>query len=273
MNEKKCTFTYNDSKGGVFCDKYFVTPGVSQIFRRQALIEYMNKYIKARGKHVKYLEIGCGTGSFCYEAFIRGADVSAYDLNWDANRIVDEIYNSDKKRFTVLESLSEADYGKYNIVGAYEVLEHIEDDVSMLRTWGKYLCPDGILMLTVPGRMKLWNFSDELGGHFRRYEREELFQKLTSAGFHILDIACVGFPFTNVIRPLTTKFVYKKRFDVHKNESMQERTLISGIDKSVDFKYKNIVPWRILRICSKIQKPFWNCDWGYNYVVAARKNR
>lgn len=217
------------------------------------------------------MEIGCGTGAFCYEAFIRGAKVFAHDLNPEANRIVNEIYNTDKRRITVLEELSETGFETYDVVGAYEVLEHIEDDVSMLRMWGNYLKNNGILMLTISARMKLWNFSDELGGHFRRYEREELIQKLELAGFKIIDIACVGFPFTNIIRPLEMCFVYRKRFKMHKSKSAQEKTLISGIDKKVDFKYKKIVPWKILRFCSKVTKAFWKYDWGYNYVVCAKK--
>lgn len=271
MNEGKKMFDYSDAKGGVFSDKYFVTPGVSQIFRRQALIEFMDRYIQKNSEQVKYLEIGCGTGAFCYEAYIRGAQVCAYDLNPEANKIVDEIYNSDKSRIQVLDSLSEKEYGQFDIVGAYEVLEHIEDDITMLCTWRKYLKNNGILLLTVPGRMKLWNVSDRLGGHFRRYERDELQRKLESAGFGDISICCCGFPFTNVIRPITTLFVYRKRYIKNKNKPTEELTLISGIDKSVDFKYKNLVPWKLLRLCSIIQKPFWQKDLGYNYVVAARK--
>jgi SAM-dependent methyltransferase len=270
-----CPFVYDDAKGGVFCEEYYVTPGVAQIFRRQALIEFMDKFIEPQFTpppvKCQYLEIGCGTGCFCFEAFRRGAEVYAHDLNPEVNRIVDEIYNSDKNRINVKPALTEGDYLNYDIVGAYEVLEHCEDDIATLREWRRYIRDDGILLLTVPARMKLWNFSDELGGHFRRYERKELTEKLAKTGFDVLSIECVGFPFTNIIRPITMVLVYKKRFAAHKNKSMHERTLISGIDKSVDYGYKSIVPWKLLRFCSIVQKLFWKQNWGYNYVVAARK--
>jgi len=49
------------------------------------------------------------------------------------------------------------------------------------------LKPGGYLFLSVPQHMFLWSKYDELGHHFRRYSRSELFEKVQRAGFKVVD--------------------------------------------------------------------------------------
>ena len=58
----------------------------------------------------------------------------------------------------------------FDFILAFEVLEHIEDDVSALREWWNGVKFPGHRLLSVPAHPERWNASDEWEGHFRRYE-------------------------------------------------------------------------------------------------------
>ena len=61
------------------------------------------------------------------------------------------------------------------------VLEHIEDDAATLQDFAQVLQPGGHLVLLVPAMKALYGTLDEHLHHFRRYDREEVLQKVTAA--------------------------------------------------------------------------------------------
>ena len=74
---------------------------------------------------------------------------------------------------------------KYQIVSLFDVLEHIEDDVRALEKIHSLLEPGGYIVLTVPAFRFLWSNHDVRAGHFRRYTKRVLVQKLIRAGFEV----------------------------------------------------------------------------------------
>jgi glycosyltransferase involved in cell wall biosynthesis len=68
------------------------------------------------------------------------------------------------------------------------VLEHIEDDVSTLTDFARVLPTGGHLVLLVPSLKALYGTLDQHLNHFRRYDREELHDKLAAAGFAVDDM-------------------------------------------------------------------------------------
>lgn len=73
-----------------------------------------------------------------------------------------------------------------NTVTSINVLEHIEDDVSELKNYHKWLAPSrGYLCLLVPARPELFSSIDKDFGHFRRYSKPSLTKILTKAGFAV----------------------------------------------------------------------------------------
>ncbi len=66
---------------------------------------------------------------------------------------------------------------------AYDVLEHIEDDVAAAQEFFRCLRPGGRLLVAVPADMRLWSAHDEAVDHVRRYERDELLALIEDAGF------------------------------------------------------------------------------------------
>ena len=70
-------------------------------------------------------------------------------------------------------------------VGLFDVIEHIEDDLSFLQSIKGLMKKGGHLYATVPSYSFLWSAEDVLAGHFRRYALEDISKVLKSAGFEV----------------------------------------------------------------------------------------
>ncbi|HYT41626.1 MAG TPA: class I SAM-dependent methyltransferase [Methylomirabilota bacterium] len=75
--------------------------------------------------------------------------------------------------------------GSFQTVIGINVLEHVEDDEKALFHLGNVLKPSGRLLLLVPAKKWAYTDLDRQLGHFRRYEKKELAEKLVKASFQI----------------------------------------------------------------------------------------
>jgi SAM-dependent methyltransferase len=74
----------------------------------------------------------------------------------------------------------------FDVMGAFDVLEHIDDDDGVLREVHAALHAGGGLLLTVPQHRWLWSVQDVAAHHQRRYERSSLIAQLGRAGFRVV---------------------------------------------------------------------------------------
>jgi SAM-dependent methyltransferase len=65
------------------------------------------------------------------------------------------------------------------------LLEHLEDDVDALRHMRRVVREDGRVVAFVPALRKLYGRHDQAVGHYRRYERRELKEKMQAAGLAV----------------------------------------------------------------------------------------
>ena len=76
--------------------------------------------------------------------------------------------------------------GKFDVVIASDILEHIENESDALTEWNRILKPGGTLIVFVPGHLYLWGENDMLAHHVRRYKnRAHLSRVLQKNGFHV----------------------------------------------------------------------------------------
>jgi ubiquinone/menaquinone biosynthesis C-methylase UbiE len=73
----------------------------------------------------------------------------------------------------------------FSVVGAFDVLEHLDDDEAVLREMWRAAVPGGGIILTVPQHRWLWSAVDDFSQHRRRYSRGELRDKVERAGFRV----------------------------------------------------------------------------------------
>lgn len=67
--------------------------------------------------------------------------------------------------------------------GLFDVIEHIEDDESLLISLNKVMASGAYVFITVPAYQMLWSKDDDYAGHFRRYTTSRLNNTLIKAGF------------------------------------------------------------------------------------------
>lgn len=73
--------------------------------------------------------------------------------------------------------------GGLDLVVAFDVLEHLEDDLTAAREVLRTLRPGGTFLVAVPADPRLWSAHDEAVDHVRRYTRASLTTVLVRAGF------------------------------------------------------------------------------------------
>ena len=133
-----------------------------------------------------FLEVGCGTG-FVLSGFrqkfpavrIAGTEIYTNGLRFAETRLPGvKLAQMDARRLPF--------QAEFDVIGAFDVLEHIEEDELVLSELFRAIRPKGGLMLTVPQHPFLWSGVDEYACHKRRYTRPELIRKVRHAGFEVL---------------------------------------------------------------------------------------
>ncbi|PJD93183.1 MAG: SAM-dependent methyltransferase [Legionella sp.] len=179
--------------------------------RSRLLKRVIAKYLKPNGS---FLEIGCGTGFFIRELAknssykITGSDVHLSGLKYAQEK-------SPETEFVQLDATSNYISEKFDVIGAFDVIEHIKDDEAVLLNAYHSLVKGGTLILTVPQYQFLWSKLDELVKHQRRYSKTELFAKLHQQGFDVVfqsSFVFVLFPLMLVSRLLDKKHVPDQEF-------------------------------------------------------------
>lgn len=137
-------------------------------------------------KFNRFLEIGCGTGfvlravrSANSEADVSGSEIHVSGLAYASMRCEgSDLFQMDARHIPFRDH--------FDLIGAFDVIEHIRDDEAVLSEINLALRSRGGLLLTVPQHRWLWSPVDVFAGHERRYRRKELVEKLDIAGFDIL---------------------------------------------------------------------------------------
>lgn len=113
----------------------------------------------------------------------------------------------------------------FALVGAFEVIEHIEDDAASLRMWREHLRPGGWVMLSTPPFQSRFGPLDRAGGHFRRYEPEKMAELLVETGFTEPRISLYGFPLGYALEAARSVLA---RMSSKEGITMEEKTAASG---------------------------------------------
>lgn len=138
-------------------------------------------------EQAKYLEIGCGTGfvlQMLRKAFpdwgIQAAETQFDGLAFAKSRL------QSGALFLQMDACAIPFREEFDVIGAFDVLEHIQDDLAAIKQIYKALKNRGTLLLSVPQHRFLWSKYDETACHYRRYAAKDIERALAEAGFAIL---------------------------------------------------------------------------------------
>ena len=213
-----------------------------EAFKQLAALEAQNFWFRARNRLIlwalkrhfpnmrRYLEIGCGTGyvlagvAQAYPtAALVGSEVFSVGLPYAASRVkAAELVQMDARRIPYVD--------EFDVIGAFDVLEHIEEDEVVLAAMSRALRPGGGIAITVPQHPWLWSVADESACHVRRYKIGELREKVLRAGFNVaFETSFVSF----LLPAMLASRLTKKKMKVQ-DDSMSELSLPAWLNRAFE---------------------------------------
>ncbi len=161
----------------------------------QWIAESISKYLES-----PLLEIGAGIGNISM-FLLNNNSLTITDID---QALLDHLKkkfrqkNVKVKFFDITKPPSKSEFNKYKTILGTNVLEHVDNDIFALKNLRKILKKEGRLILLTPAKKIAYNRLDIELGHFRRYEKKELIEKLNGAGYDVLEIK-----FFNILGLLT----------------------------------------------------------------------
>lgn len=205
-----------------------------------------------------FLEIGCGTGfvlSGIQQSLpnlsLYGSEIFTKGLEFAAQRLNNaQLYQMDARRIPFDQ--------EFDVIGAFDVLEHIQEDITALQEMHRSTLNGGGIILTVPQHTWLWSQNDEHAHHVRRYLAKELRNKLESTGFRVVKMTS----FVSMLLPLM----------IMSRLRLQRKT--SNYDPFAEFKISrltNLLLERILDVERNFIRLGVSLPVGGSLLVVARK--
>lgn len=194
------------------------------LFRKTIALELIKKYVPSKSY---FLEIGGGAGDFSRTLVGLGFSGKAIDFSDESYQIINEL--SEKINDLQIEkkdlfNLSEKEM--YDFIVMFEVLEHISDEHAAVQKINTLLKKGRYALISVPAKKKLWDQWDEMAGHTKRYEKDELQKLLQDERFKIIRFYSYGFPFLNILKLIRNRVVNFKNYDSDKTSNTKK----SGIN-------------------------------------------
>jgi SAM-dependent methyltransferase len=175
------------------------------------------------------LEVGCGQGALGVRLAQRyhylGVEPDQASWTVAKRRISAAGAAAAEVRNVAVDALGDE---RFDLVCAFEVLEHIKDDATALKEWAARLRPGGWLLLSVPAYQRRYGPADELVGHFRRYDPDAMVSLLASCGFSEIEVRHYGFPLGYPLEAARNLIGRRRLTSSAATQSVAERTAGSG---------------------------------------------
>jgi SAM-dependent methyltransferase len=239
-------------------------------FERLASLEASSFWFRARNELIvsmlrrhapaaaSFLEVGCGTGfvlTGIRRAFpamrLTGAEIHSEALRFARLRLPDaELIQMDARRIPYA--------AEFDVAGAFDVIEHIDEDVEVLVQMRQAVKPGGVVMISVPQHRWLWSAADDYAHHRRRYRWRELQSKMNDAGLEVVD----RISFVSLLMPLLIASRLTQRRGLETYDPAGELKFPRVIDRSLEAAMR-LERWLISR---SIRFP-----WGGSLLAVGRR--
>ena len=161
----------------------------------------------------KLAEVGCGSGVLQrqIEEWL-GRGVDGFDLN--EGSLAENQSRRSRLFYYNIYDCREEFRARYDAVILFDVLEHVDDDLELLKTLRFYLNERGVIYVNVPALPALYSRYDEVAGHLRRYVSGTLAEKAQAAGFKMTRWTYWGFPLLPLLWARKRLLKFKDKKDV-----------------------------------------------------------
>jgi SAM-dependent methyltransferase len=223
--------------------------------RNSILRDCLSRYFSGA---MNILEIGCGTGFVLSnvrlvfpDARLSGSDIFTEGLGFAKQRVPDAtLFQMDAMHIPFRN--------EFDVIGAFDVLEHIDDDQAALAQIYQACQPGGGVILTVPQHPWLWSGTDDYAHHKRRYTRSELVEKTERAGFKVEYVSA----FISLLLPAMLLSRLMQRSS-HAGEQIDTGLHIGKISNTLFAAVMKVERWMMAR--------GWRFSLGGSLLLVARK--
>lgn len=227
----------------------------------------------ATGDVRRFLELGPGLGDVTAHALRRYPEArgTVCEFSEEAVRRLQARFRGEERLSLWSRNFLEGQLEDgFDLIMAFEVLEHVENDVLALERIYLMLERGGVFLMSVPAYMSKWQKGDEWAGHYRRYERQEILEKLKATGFKVEEIWGYGFPVASLLHPLR-QFYYRVSAKAGESAEKIRATKQSGIARP--YEKFGAAAWmaRLMKPLFLLQHVARNSDLGDGWIVLAKK--
>lgn len=223
--------------------------------RNRLIIWALGKYCP---EFRSFLEIGCGTGYVLSGIAKAYAGVQLYGSEIFTAGLVFASARQPTINFMQMDARIIPFVDEFDTIGAFDVLEHIEEDEQVLAQMRDALRPRGVILVTVPQHAWLWSSIDDYSCHVRRYSAKELHMKIKVAGFEILRSSS----FVTTLLPA----MWASRFTKKGSMKDFDATAELRISPWLNHVFETILGAEVHMICNGVNYPV-----GGSRLVVARK--
>lgn len=149
--------------------------------RRRVIREVLQRHLLPRAQR-RVLDVGCGTGGM-FPLLSEFGEVDGAEASPDALERARRKFPM--RRIEACALPGALPTGTWDVVTAFDVIEHLDEPIAALRTMYSRLPWDGQVVVTVPAFQFLWSRHDDANHHRRRYSRLQLVSELSSAGLKV----------------------------------------------------------------------------------------
>jgi len=151
------------------------------VARQEILLRYFDQVVRLPPE-AQILDIGCGTGALLEELSKRGraygVDASERAIEYCRKRGLTNVYCGNLDAVPTNQP--------FDCITLFDVLEHIENDIGVLKECSRLLTDDGCVLITVPAYQWMWSEHDVRNHHKRRYLASSLRAVAQQAGFRVV---------------------------------------------------------------------------------------
>ncbi len=232
------------------------------LLRRRSILSMVRRLPPGR-----FLDIGCGRGELLPWLSKLGFDGLGFEIS-DTVRPIAERAIAEYPDLRIVGREEDIGDQTFPYVMAFEVLEHVENDLELLTSWVRWLDDDGVFLISVPARQKYWSAADEAVGHFRRYEKSTLLDLVEASGLRVVTFWSYGFPLILLTKPIRDLVNRRSRG----TQTKQERTLESAMDSTIGVSRGGFLVRLVVGLVASLAHwlglPFRASDLGDGYLVA-----
>ena len=154
-----------------------------QVYDRMAELDQLHWWYRARRKVLAalikrvagpapgsgILEVGCGTGHN-FPMLEQFGTVEAIEVDPAAREMAEHRLGRavGSAPLPALDGVADA---SFDMIGSFDVIEHIADDAAALAGIARCLKPGGKFVMTVPAHQWMWSAHDVVNHHQRRYSK------------------------------------------------------------------------------------------------------